>query len=193
MLAAWLKQIKPAQAKAVIERQLNDFEQVWQAPPDHVDGHQHVQQFSGIREALVQVLGDHYGHAHGQGRSRPYLRISKLPATQADVKARIIAAMGAEPLRRLARQNRLPCAPALTGVYDFSDRPISYAQRMSDWLHSSPEGTLLMCHPAQSVEASDSIGQARLREYKYLSGAEFQTQLENHGVRLVRGSKLYPA
>jgi hypothetical protein len=193
MLAAWLKQIKPAQAKAVIERQLNEFEQVWQAPPDHVDGHQHVQQFSGIREALVQVLGDHYGHAHGQGRSRPYLRISKLPATQADVKARIIAAMGAEPLRRLARQNRLPCAPALTGVYDFSDRPISYAQRMSDWLHSSPEGTLLMCHPAQSIEASDSIGQARLHEYKHLSGAEFQTQLESHGVRLVRGSKLYPA
>jgi len=189
MLAAWLKQIKPAQAKTVIARQLNDFEQVWQAPPDHVDGHQHVQQFSGIREALVQVLGERYGHGH----RRPYLRISKLPPTQANVKAHIIAAMGAEPLRRLARQNSLPCAPALTGVYDFSDQPVSYAQRMSDWLHSSPESTLLMCHPAQSVEASDSIGQARLREYQHLSGAEFQTQLASHGVRLVRGTKLYPA
>lgn len=193
MLAAWLRQIKPSQAKAVIARQLDDFEHVWQAPPDHVDGHQHVQQFTGIREALVQVLDERYGQGHIQSHNPPYLRISKLPATQADVKARIIAAMGAEPLRHLACQHRLPCAPALTGVYDFSDQPISYAQRMSDWLHSSPEGTLLMCHPAQSVEASDSIGQARLCEYQHLSGAEFQTQLERHGVRLVRGSALYTA
>lgn len=187
MLLSALRQIKPAQAKAVIERQLDDFEHVWQAPPDHVDGHQHVQQFPGIREALVQVLATRYGNA----KTRPYLRISKLPPSQADVKARIIAAMGAEPLRRLAQQNKVPSAPALTGVYDFSDKPLSYGQRMSDWLSTSPEGTLLMCHPAQGFEAGDSIGQARLREYNCLGSAEFQAQLQTHGVELVRGSDLY--
>ena len=187
MLLSALRQIKPAQAKAVIERQLDDFEHVWQAPPDHVDGHQHVQQFPGIREALVQVLAKRYGNA----KTRPYLRISKLPPSQADVKARIIAAMGAEPLRRLAQQNKVPSAPALTGVYDFSDKPLSYGQRMSDWLSTSPEGTLLMCHPAQGFEAGDSIGQARLREYNCLGSAEFQAQLQTHGVELVRGSDLY--
>ena len=187
MLLSALRQIKPAQAKAVIERQLNDFEHVWQAPPDHVDGHQHVQQFPGIREALVQVLAKRYGNA----KTRPYLRISKLPPSQTDVKARIIAAMGAEPLRRLAQQNDVPSAPALTGVYDFSDKPLSYGQRMSDWLRTSPEGTLLMCHPAQGIEAGDSIGQARLREYNCLGGTEFQAQLQTHGVQLVRGSDLY--
>jgi predicted glycoside hydrolase/deacetylase ChbG (UPF0249 family) len=187
MLLAGLRQIKPAQAKAVIERQLDGFEQVWQAPPDHVDGHQHVQQFPGIREALVQLLAERYGHATTQ----PYLRISKLPPAQTDVKARIIAAMGAEPLRRLAHPNGLPCAPALTGVYNFGDSPLSYAQRMSDWLQTSPEGTLLMCHPAQGIEAHDSIGPARLREYRHLAGAEFQAQLQTHGIELVRGSDLY--
>ena len=187
MLLAGLRQIKPAQAKTVIERQLDGFEQVWQAPPDHVDGHQHVQQFPGIREALVQVLTERYG----KNSKRPYLRISKLPPTQADVKARIIAAMGAEPLRRLAHQNGVASAPALTGVYDFSDKPLSYGQRMSDWLQTSPEGTLLMCHPAQGVEANDAIGQARLREYNYLGSAEFQAQLQTHGIQLVRGSDLY--
>jgi len=194
MLAAWLRQIKPAQAKAVIARQLDDFEQVWQAPPDHVDGHQHVQQFSGIREALVQVLAERYGSAHPHNATaRPYLRISKLPPAQADVKARVIAAMGAESLRHLARQNYVPSAPALTGIYDFSDKPLSYGQHMSDWLQTSPEGTLLMCHPAQGVEANDSIGQARLREYNYLGGAEFQAQLQTQAVQLVRGSHLYKA
>jgi predicted glycoside hydrolase/deacetylase ChbG (UPF0249 family) len=187
MLASWFKQIKLAQAKIVIERQLNAFEQVWQAPPDHVDGHQHVQQFPVIREALVQVLLERYGAAS----KRPYLRISKLPPTQVDVKARIIAAMGAEPLRRMARLNGVPCAPGLTGVYDFGDAPLSYEQRMSEWLHSSPEGTLLMCHPAQDAEANDSIGQARLREYRFLAGPEFHAQLQTHKVQLVRGSTLY--
>ena len=194
MLLAGLGQIKPAQAKPVIERQLDDFEQVWQAPPDHVDGHQHVQQFQGIREALVQVLAERYGNANTQNATtQPYLRISKLPPAQTDVKARIIAAMGAETLRRLARQNSVPSAPALTGVYNFSGSPRSYARHMNDWLQTSPEGTLLMCHPAHGVNAHDSIGQARSREYSHLSGAEFQAQLESHGIQLVRGSSLYPA
>ncbi len=189
MLLAGLRQIKPAQAKPLIERQLDEFERVWQAPPDHVDGHQHIQQFPGIREALVQVLLERYGNSS----ARPYLRISKLPRDQADVKARIIAAMGAEPLRHLANLSGVPCAPALTGIYDFGDRPLSYAQRMNDWLRTSPEGTLLMCHPAQGVEAHDAIGPAREREYRYLAGGEFQQQLKARGIQLVRGSRLYKA
>ena len=189
MLSTLLRHIKPAQAKPLIERQLDDFEHAWKAPPDHVDGHQHIQQFPGIREALVQVLVERYGNA----TARPYLRISKLPTAQADVKARIIAAMGAEPLRHLASLSGVPCAPALTGVYDFGDRPLSYAQRMNDWLRTSSESTLLMCHPAQSVEAHDAIGPARLREYRYLAGGEFQQQLKARGIQLVRGSRLYKA
>ena len=43
-------------ARAVIERQLDAFEAVWKSPPDHIDGHQHVQQFAGIREALVAAV-----------------------------------------------------------------------------------------------------------------------------------------
>ena len=187
MLSAWLKQIKPAHAKPVIERQLNDFEQVWQAPPDFIDGHQHVQQFLGIRDALVQVLAERYGSF----RTRPYLRISQLPPLQVNFKARVIAAMGAEPLRLLAGLNGVPCASALSGVYDFNEGSISYAQRMNGWLRTSPEGTLLMCHPAQSVEASDSIGQARVREYRYLTGADFQKQLKACDIQLDRGSSLY--
>jgi len=189
MLSAWLRQIKPAQAIPVIERQLNDFEQVWQGPPDFVDGHQHVQQFPGIREALIQILVGRYGSTN----PRPYVRISQLPPWQADLKARVIAAMGAVPLRRLAGMNGVPCAPALTGVYNFNEGPISYAQRMHDWLRTSPEGTILMCHPAQGLEANDTIGQARLSEYRYLAGAEFQKQLKARDIQLARGSRLYQA
>jgi hypothetical protein len=135
----------------------------------------------------MQVLAERYGSTS----TRPYVRISELPPLQDDFKARVIAAMGAEPLRRLASMNGVPCAPALSGVYDFSDTPLSYGQRMNNWLRTSPEGTILMCHPAKSVEANDSIGRARVNEYNYLAGAEFQNQLKARGIELARGSRLY--
>lgn len=187
LLASCLRRISPADARPVIEQQLQAFERVWQAPPDHVDGHQHVQQFPGIRQALIAVLAERYG----QALSAPYLRISKLPPGQADFKAGVIAAMGAESLRRLARRHGLPSAKALAGVYGFDDAPLSYAQRMQEWLATSPEGTLLMCHPAQAVDAHDEIGPARLREFSHLGSAEFQAQRQQHGIELVRGAQLY--
>ena len=38
-----------------IERQLDAFEAHWQAVPDHIDGHQHIQQFAVLRDALAHV------------------------------------------------------------------------------------------------------------------------------------------
>ena len=63
------------QARSVIAHQLDLFEAYWQAPPDYVDGHQHVQQFAGIRQALVAVLQQRYGAQ----AVPPYLRISRAP------------------------------------------------------------------------------------------------------------------
>ena len=43
-----------------LEPQFDAFERAWGAPPDHVDGHQHVQQFAGIREALLACIARRY-------------------------------------------------------------------------------------------------------------------------------------
>jgi len=69
-----------------VERQLDAFEAHWQAPPDHVDGHQHVQQFDGLRQALcgcavtvppVSVPGCGCRKLHSEasrlGSSRPWV------------------------------------------------------------------------------------------------------------------------
>jgi len=72
-------------ARTVIERQLDLFEAHWQAAPDHVDGHQHVQQFAGIREPLVELLARRYG------MKKPWLRLSRAPLGQRDLKSRVIA------------------------------------------------------------------------------------------------------
>jgi predicted glycoside hydrolase/deacetylase ChbG (UPF0249 family) len=204
-----------AQTRAVIERQLDAFEAQWKAPPDYVDGHQHVQQFAGIREALVQALVRRYGAGHQSivtaseawqsmhgspqafglrddetddhhGRL-PYLRISRAPLGHADLKSRIIAAMGASALEKLAAKAGLPAAPALLGVYDFAGDQNRYGALMEGWLQAAPERCIIMCHPAQDVPAQDAIGAARLREFAYFSSTQFPAALEHASARIVRG------
>jgi predicted glycoside hydrolase/deacetylase ChbG (UPF0249 family) len=172
-----------AQTRAVIECQLDAFEAQWKVPPDYVDGHQHVQQFAGIREALVQMLAKRYG----PGRL-PYLRISRAPTGHADLKSRIIAAMGASALEKLALQARLPVATVLLGVYDFAGDQTRYGTLMQSWLQAAPERSIIMCHPAQESQQPDAIGAARLREFSYLGGEQFAAALERAAVRVVRGN-----
>lgn len=173
-------------ARGVIERQLDLFEAAWGAPPDHVDGHQHVQQFAGIRDALVGVLSRRY-----PGRL-PWLRISRAPTAQRSFKTRVLRALGAAPLDRLARDAGIPCAPALSGIYGFDLDVAAYGRRMEHWLRSSPAGTEIMCHPgAAGPFPEDEIAAARMRERDYLSSSAFGQALEAAGVRLVRGSAWY--
>ena len=173
-----------AQTRGVIERQLDAFEAHWKAPPDYVDGHQHVQQFAGIREALMQALAKRYGSG---ARSKPYLRVSRAPVGHADLKSRVIAAMGAPALEKLAADAGLPVAAALLGVYDFAGDENRYGALMEGWLQAAPAYSIIMCHPAQDAPLQDTIGAARQREFAYLGGAQFSAVLERASVRIVRG------
>jgi hypothetical protein len=176
--------------KDEIARQLDEFESVWQAPPDHIDGHQHVQQFGTIRRALLQVMAQRYaGHT-------PYLRVSRPPAGQANFKGRVMAAWGSQALTQEAHQLHLACAPALAGIYDLFDEAIDYAALMDRWLAEVPEGTLVMCHPGQTADqhrpgSAGDHAYARLAEWQHLSSDLFAQQLQTHQVDLVRGSHLY--
>ena len=81
----------------------------WQAPPDYVDGHQHLQQFDGIRQSLVEVLL----HRYGPQSAKPYLRISRAPEGTVGLKSRVIAWMGANALETIAIDAGMTCATAL--------------------------------------------------------------------------------
>ncbi len=168
-----------------VQRQLDAFEAQWQAPPSHVDGHQHVQQFAGVREALCEVLLRRYGSQ----RPRPWLRVSQV--AQVGLKAHVISAMGAQALQGWAQQNDWPCVAPLLGAYGFEGSLNDYRQRMQAWLLDVPTQAppaLIMCHPAASAQADDEIGSARAIEFAYLASHEFVQDLRDAGVRLVRGS-----
>ena len=170
--------------RSVIDHQLELFDAYWGAPPDHVDGHQHVQQFAGIREALVQALVSRYGSCSKQ---LPYLRISRAPVGTTDLKSWVIAALGAAELEKLAANYGITAAKALCGFYDFSGDPARYATLMAHWLKATPDAGIIMCHPAQAAEPGDVIGIARSREFNYLNGPEFADTLSRAQVQLVRG------
>jgi predicted glycoside hydrolase/deacetylase ChbG (UPF0249 family) len=182
LLRAALGGFDRERARAVIERQLDAFEAQWQAAPDHVDGHQHVHQFAGIREALLQVLARRYPDR------RPWLRISRIGAGQDGLKGRVITALGASALARQAAQTHWPCAPELWGVYGFDGGAARYAALMDGWLAHAPAHAVLMCHPAQgdddASDPADPIAAARRWDFDLLAGPAFAQLLARHDVAL---------
>jgi predicted glycoside hydrolase/deacetylase ChbG (UPF0249 family) len=183
MRRALLGGFNQAQSSSVIERQLDLFEAQWQAPPDYVDGHQHVQQFAGIRQALVAVLARRYSTQ----AAKPYLRISRAPPDLADLKSRVIAWMGANAIEKIATSQGVTMARSLFGIYNFEGDAPRYAALMTHWLAHAPARAILMCHPAQAAEPGDEIGAARAREFAYLSSPEFARALAAAKVQVVRG------
>jgi predicted glycoside hydrolase/deacetylase ChbG (UPF0249 family) len=153
-----------------IERQLDAFEAQWQAPPDHIDSHQHVHQLPVFRQALMNVLMRRYGTiAH-----RPWLRSSS----------------GVAMLEKLARSYAWPTVGPVLGEYGFNASMDDYARHMQTWLTSLPAGkpALIMCNPAVSAQADDPLGNTRKREFAYLAGHDFVQHLVDASVRVVRGS-----
>jgi predicted glycoside hydrolase/deacetylase ChbG (UPF0249 family) len=151
-----------AQVAGAIERQLDAFEAQWKAAPDHVDGHQHVHQFAGIRTPLLDALNRRYGAGMG-----PYLRISRPMGAGIGIKGRVVAAMGAGALQReLRRRERLGATPLL-GMYGFDGSAADYEGLAQRWLQDAPAGAVLMCHPATGSAGDDPIAAARLREFEF--------------------------
>lgn len=169
-------------ARAEIECQLDAFEAVWGAPPDFVDGHQHVQQFDGIRQALIAALLQRCP----EPARRPWLRVSAPPGWRAAGKDWVIAALGSFALKRGANYAHLTCANGLLGAYSFDLDPTAYDARMALWLGRAHSGSVLMVHPAASAPADDPIGAARLREWAYLSSPAWPARLAQAGCQLIR-------
>jgi predicted glycoside hydrolase/deacetylase ChbG (UPF0249 family) len=184
MRRAWLRGFDKPQVSAVIERQLDLFEAKWMAPPDYVDGHQHVQQFSGIREALVDLLVRRYAGMD----DKPYLRISRPHQSVIDMKGWVIDLMGANVLEKIAVSADIQCTNSLLGMYDFSGGVARFGRLMMRWLKCVPVGGVIMCHPASAAELGDEIGFARLQEFLYMSGDEFLEAL--HGAQKRIGSSV---
>src|SRR3569832_1506014 len=94
-----LRTVDRERVRNEIRAQLDAFEASMGRAPSHVDGHQHVHQFPVVRDLLVEELLRRYA-----GAKLPWLRSTK-GASRWRFKGRVIEAMGARALERLARAN----------------------------------------------------------------------------------------
>lgn len=183
--------------RAEISAQLDAFEQALGRVPAFVDGHQHVHQLPAIRRALLDVL-DRRGAA-----LRPWLRQTRSARAGPDVdraarpetcaqgcKPRLIEALGAAALARLARQRGYAQNQHLLGVYDFGGGRPRYLALLRGWLARAGDADLLMCHPSLPVCSPDAILAARIDEFEVLRGPGFGAALDEAAVCLAPMSRL---
>ncbi|PWC73754.1 hypothetical protein TSH100_30610 [Azospirillum sp. TSH100] len=171
-----------------LSRQIDAFTDAWGGPPDYIDGHQHIHQLPGVREAVVEALGALPGSPSG-----PYVRLCGEPITAvlrrgvAVPKTLLIGGLGGG-LRRMVRAHGIPANDRFAGVYDFAgSRP--FADLMPRFLDGIGGRTLVMVHPGLPDEALrrvDTLVEPRRAEYDYLRGPEFAALLEARNIRLTR-------
>jgi predicted glycoside hydrolase/deacetylase ChbG (UPF0249 family) len=159
-----------------IDAQLDAFAGEMQRPPAFVDGHEHVHQLPGVRDVLLEALA-----ARGW---RPWLRSTRRPADLVSSKARLIEALGAAGLERMAQAHGLRLNRRLLGVYPFDADTAAYLRSMRRWLALAADGDLLMCHPAAARCQGAPHAAARCREYELLAGAAFGSMLAEARVQI---------
>lgn len=180
MRRALLRRADGDAIRAEFRRQLDAFEAAMGRAPSHVDGHQHVHQFPVVRDVVVEELLRRY-----RGGPLPWLRSTR-GAARWRLKGRIIEAMGAAALARLARAFGFAQNRTLLGVYDFAGGPERFRGLLAQWLAAARDGDLLMCHVASAIVPGDEIAQARLDEYSILAGEGFGRMLRDCGVTPAR-------
>jgi chitin disaccharide deacetylase len=179
MLASLLRPFPPGRLECEIDRQLDAFEDAMGAPPDFVDGHQHVQMFPQIRDALAASLARRYPDRP------PWVRNARPPLSghDAPLKALVLRGIGMG-FRRVLHRFGMKVTRRFAGLYSL--RPAAdFRGLMEGWLRKLPSGTLVMCHPGMTAEAVP-LAATRAAEASYLGSDRFRVVAAECGVRLVR-------
>ena len=176
--AAWLGRLPADAVRAAVQRQLALFRDLTGRDPDYVDGHQHVHQLPGIRDALLDALPvPHDGRPWIRDVGSP--RMAGLPL-RLRFKAAVIAGLGASGLRQRARARGHALNPGFLGVYDFQGGIPAYEGWMRRWLAVCRDGDVLMCHPALGTDGTDGLSAQRQAEQVVLAGPVMGALLAQH-------------
>jgi predicted glycoside hydrolase/deacetylase ChbG (UPF0249 family) len=165
-----------------IAAQLKKFIDVFGAPPDFLDGHQHIQLFPQIRDAFLKVVAERAPTAWVRqcGRARGGRRLRDHKALMLD-----ILSVG---FRRRAKKLGIAVNPAFAGSYAFKARA-NYTKLFPRFLSGLPAGGLIMCHPGvvdAELKGLDSLTTLREQEFAYFGSDAFLQVLAEHNVALAR-------
>jgi predicted glycoside hydrolase/deacetylase ChbG (UPF0249 family) len=136
--SALLHRLAASSLIAEIESQLAGFEQAFGRAPDFIDGHQHVQLFPQVREAVLAVARAKAPGAWLRqcGRAVPWAtRLGNGKALLLDIFSR--------RFRRSAAARGVATNPAFAGAYGFDDKA-DFAALFPRFLAALPTGGVLM-------------------------------------------------
>lgn len=192
--AAYTGRLKSSAVTAEIECQLDQFESGLGAPPDFIDGHEHVHILPVVRPALLGILKRRYA-------GRPLLIRDPSPTA-------IKAGAGAAPrfkiltLKLLARNMKRDVAQTgfitndcFGGVTDFGASAVAVADDFSAAAELQGWRPLVMCHPGYpdaDLARLDPVTARRQFEYDALMGASPLSHMIWHPARSPAGVIQWP-
>jgi predicted glycoside hydrolase/deacetylase ChbG (UPF0249 family) len=168
--AAMLRQLQLALIAAEIRAQIEAFTALFGAPPDYLDGHQHVQIFPQVRDAFLDVVRRDLPNAW----VRQCGRITPLSSRLSDRKGLLLDVLSAGFRARAARLG-VRTNPAFAGSYDFQSDP-NFAALFPRFLTGLPAGSVVMCHPGfvdDTLKRLDPLTDLREREYAFFAADTF--------------------
>ena len=164
-----------------LRAQIAAFSQTFGFLPDYVDGHQHVQIFPQVRDAVLAVMRDVLRDAW----IRQCGRVTPLTQRVGDAKAMLLDTMSAS-LRKRSAASGITFNPGFAGAYRFGTDP-DFATLFPTFLDGLPDGGVVMCHPGfvdEELKALDPLTDLREREHAFLAGDAFPDILRNQRVTL---------
>jgi hypothetical protein len=181
LLRASLRSLDPDALLTEITRQVQAFAEHFGSPPDFIDGHQHVQLFPQVRDALLTVARREAPAAWVRqcGRALPFRD------ALADQKG-VLLDMLSRGFRRRAAALGVHTNPAFAGTYTFRDQA-DFAATFPHFLDGLPDGSVVMCHPGfvdSELQKLDPLTTLREQEYAFLVQDSFPGLLKRHGVAL---------
>lgn len=188
-LLAWglARRLPADEVRDEIRAQLDAFEDAWGAPPDYVDGHQHMHLLPTVREALVDEVLRRYPAGSVYARDCRERSGTVVRRGVAIPKALFLAWLGGG-FARLAREAGIPLNEGFAGLHDFSGR-VPFRALMQAFLREPGPRPLIHVHPGR-VDAAlverDELTTPREVELAYLASAAYAEDLAAAGMKLGR-------
>ena len=179
MAAAVMGRLERMTLALEVQAQIDAFKAAFGRAPDYIDGHQHVQLFAPVSDALLYVMRQEAPGAWVRQCGRTG------NAAYGDRKAWLLDFLSRRFRRRAAKLG-IPTNTAFAGTYNFGPGA-DFATLFPKFLNGLPENGLVMCHPGVvdgALAALDPLTELREREYAYFKGDAFPAVLAAHNVTL---------
>lgn len=178
---AMLRHLDTESIAREVTAQVSAFQDMFGTAPDFVDGHQHVQLFPQIRDAVVNSVSA----ALPMAWVRQCGRHSPLAARLSDRKGMLLDVLSSG-FRKKAKRRGLDFNPGFAGSYNFN-AGAHYAVLFPRFLRDIPAQGVIMCHPGfvdDTLKRLDPLTDLREREHAYFASEAFPQILAQHGITL---------